>query len=139
VPSSSRYYLVKSKPIQGQHYSRVKKEALKQLQLIEKQTKRRPYIKSRYFSNQKIFTNLFLHHLFDKKPLDRKRRIKLLPCAIELIIKSHHQPITKMNPNRKREKLYRFLGKTHQDQKFAVQIKENQKGNKYFMSVFPLK
>lgn len=134
---SINYFLVKTPPLYGNHYGRIKKQALATLKVIESKTKRRPYIRSKYFAKQKIFTNLFLSHLFDKNTVDRKRRLRFLPCAIELIEKSTYYPEINQNQNKK-EQLYRFYGRTKDKQKFAIQIKETSRKNKYFMSVFPI-
>ncbi len=130
------YFPVKTPPLYGNHYGRIKKQAFTILRRIESKTKRRPYIRSKYFANQKIFTNLFLSHLFDKSIIDRKRRLRFLPCAVELIEKSTCCPVINQNQNKK-EQLYRFYGRTKDKQNFAVQVKENSRENKYFMSVFP--
>lgn len=132
------FFTVKTSPLFSTNYSKIKKQALLIIKDIESRTKRRPYIRSRYFHNQKVFTNLFLSHLFKKNYADRKRRLKFLPCAIELIEKSTIQP----DIRRERithDNLYRFYGKTKGNLKFAVQIKESSRNNKYLISVFPIK
>ena len=96
VQLNFKYYLVKTKPIYGSHYSRVKKEAMKYIREIENTTKRKPYIRSKYFHKEKIFISLFISHLFDKRQKERVRRLKLTPCAIELIKSSKNHPTKKM-------------------------------------------
>ena len=47
------------------------------------------------------------------------------------------KPIEKPNPNGKNELVYRFYGITKDGELYFVQVKQDAKGNKYFMSVFP--
>ena len=66
------------------------------------------------------------------------RRMKYFGCAIELIQKSRFKPISKKNPNKPSETLYRFYGVTADDELFCVQIKEDGKRNqKFLISIFP--
>ncbi len=59
-------------------------------------------------------------------------------AALEVIKNSNIHPEAVENPNKKRELLYRFKGKTKDGILFTVQIKEDKKsGAKYFISVFP--
>ena len=46
------------------------------------------------------------------------------------------KPIEKPNPNGKNELVYRFYGITKDGELYFVQVKQDAKGNKYFMSVF---
>lgn len=106
--------------------------------MIEKQSKRKPYIKSGYFKGQKIFLNQFWEHLDQKNRRDGLRRVRLFRAAIDVIENSTQKPQVKRNPNAPHEYLYRFAGKTPDGEYFYVQIKENRKKKrKYFMSVFP--
>ena len=69
---------------------------------------------------------------------ERVVRMKLLPCAIELLQFSTCEPISKQNPNKPSELLHRFLGVTPENVEFVVQVKEDKRtGEKWFMSVFP--
>lgn len=103
---------------------------------IKKKTKRRPYVRSAYFKKEKIFFDYFREHLFQKNSHDRERRMKFFAAAVELIKKSKHNPILKTNPNKKGEIFYRFVGLTGEKHLFFVQIKEDKKRRKYFMSCF---
>ncbi len=79
----------------------------------------------------------FWPHLNQKSSYDRPRRLRLLPCALELIAHSRFTPqvIRKYN-----ETLYRFSGQTPGGIHFYVQVKEDMKRDqKFFMSVFPAK
>jgi len=131
-----KIYQSKLGKLSGSSYGELIKNARKIYHNIEKQTKRTPYIKSAYFKNQKIFVNLYFDHLNQKSILDRKRRLKYFECGIDLIKKSHFTPDIRQNPNNKSEKLYRFYGATIDNDLFYVQIKENQRGNKFYMSSF---
>jgi len=66
------------------------------------------------------------------------RRLKYLPCALDLIKNNQMPPISKENPNNSKILLHRFFGKTKEGFVFCVQILENKKTDqKHFMSVFP--
>ena len=104
---------------------------------VGRKTKRQPYIRSAYFKNEKIFFTFFWQHLGQKSQTERPKRMRYVPCALDLIQHSKAEPTIKTNPNRK-ETLYRFTGLTPGGELFYVQIKENLKSKrKYFMSVFP--
>ncbi|KKP40607.1 hypothetical protein A2130_03480 [Candidatus Woesebacteria bacterium GWC2_33_12] len=131
------YYQTKSTLLHGSNYKEIKKNSDKLFASLQKQTKRQPYVRSAYFSKQKIFFNLFWIHLFDKPDKIRSERLRFLKCGIELIQKSRNHPESKDNLNNKAEILHRFMGITKNKIKFAVQIKEIKRtGKKYLMSVF---
>jgi len=130
-------YKTKTKKLSGTSYKEVIKKARKVFHQIEKRSKRSAYLKSAYFG-KKIFINLFCEHINQKSPRDRIRRLKLLPCAIELIENSKQKPTSKPNPNKKNEILHRFGGITSMGELFYVQIKEKVKTKRRdFISVFP--
>ena len=120
----------------GRSYNDVERTARKLHRAIERRTKRTPYVKSVYFQNQKVFLNVFWTHLNQKPRADRKRRLKLYALAIDLIENSRVVPLTKDNPNGKNERVHRMAGVSKENEVFYVQIKEDAKGRKYFMSVF---
>jgi len=103
---------------------------------IKKKTKRRPYIRSAYFKKEKIFFDYFREHLFQKLPKERMRRLKYFAAACELIRSSKVGPVEKTESFEKRETLYRFTGLTAEKELFYVQIKEDKRKRKYFMSCF---
>lgn len=130
-------YKTKIKKFGGTSYKEVVKKSRALFHVIEKRSKRNPYLKSFYFKKEKIFLNLFWIHLNQKSPRDRIRRLKFFGCAIDLIENSKNKPTIKPNPNNKNELLYRFGGVTKEGELFYVQIKENLKTKrKDFMSVF---
>ena len=131
-------YRTKAAPLPGTSYADLAPLARALLRSIARRTKRRPYIRSVYFRKDKIFFTHFWAHLAQRSPGQRARRLKYLPCALELVRKSRHEPNSKENPNRQREILHRFAGLTPDGEKFMVQIKEDKKTNrKELMSVFP--
>ena len=89
-----------------------------------KKTRRRAFVRSMYFSKQKIFLDLFWRHLYQKNISNRRRRIRLLEAGLELIRKSKLEPSKIQNPNNSKEYFYKFLGKTKDGYPFCVQIKE---------------
>lgn len=105
---------------------------------IKKKTKRRPYIRSAYFKKEKIFLDYFREHVFQKSPKDRMNRLRYFKASVELVKNSKNDPTIKSNPNKIHETLYKFAGLTAEKEIFFVQIKEDKKGNKYFMSCFGL-
>mgnify|MGYP001583040303 CR=1 FL=1 len=107
---------------------------------IRSKSKRRPYVRSRFFDNEKIFLELFWVHLYDKNKKERISRLQYFLIALDLLKNSRCKPTSKENVNNKSELLHRFYGVTSQGEEFFVQIKENKhSGQKYFMSVFPVK
>ena len=133
-------YKTSKSTLPGSNFREIRKNADKVLQKIRKNTKRKPFIRSKYFKKEKIFLNLFWQHLFGKHQGDRTRRIKYMGCAIDLIKNSVLDPSTKENPNNRSELLHRFSGITKNKDIFHVQIKENKRtGRKDLISIFPEK
>ncbi len=132
-------YRTKAKKFPGTAFRDVHEKAFGFYTEIKKKSKRRTHVRSAYFDRDKIFLDLFWHHLFEKQNWrDRVRRMKFFACAIELIQKSHFEPKTKENPNRGSEILHRFYGITADNELFCVQIKEDKKKNqKFLISAFP--
>lgn len=132
-------YHTKIAKLKGTDYREVLKKALKYYDQIRLSTKRKAYVRSAYFNKNKIFLELFWHHLFSKENrADRTRRMKFLPCAVELIRRSRVPAISKDNPNKSGEILHRFAGLSLEKELFFVQIKEHKKSSmKWFISCFP--
>ncbi|MCD4705130.1 hypothetical protein K8R66_03580 [bacterium] len=135
-----KYYQVKNQPLSGTNYQEIRKKSLNHYHKIKSKSKRKPYIRSAYFKKNKIFLDIFWSHLYERKNfIDLMRRMKLYPCALELIDDSTLEPISKKNPNKSSEILHRFGGITPQKEIFFVQIKENKRsGSKWLISVFPI-
>lgn len=134
-----RAYQVKTRELTGTSYSELIRQARLIFHEIEKQTKRKPYIRSVYFKKEKIFFDFFWDHLKQKGFRERIRRLKFFACAIELIQYSRYKPKILVDPHSKSSNFYRFTGISKEGELFYVQIKENKKTNaKYFMSVFPI-
>lgn len=133
-------YRTRLEKLPGSNFKEVYKKARSIYKKIEKSTKRRPYLRSAYFSKQKVFFSYFWIHLRQKREPERARRLKFFECAIELIKNNRNHPDSMQNPSKRSEMLHRFSGVTKQGELFYVQIKENKKSNhKDFMSVFPAK
>ncbi len=137
----SQLYKCKNGTLPGTSYKELIKQARHEYHLIQNKTPRRiPYVRSAYFTKDKIFINNFWEHLNQKNARDRVRRLKLYTCAIELIRNSKQTPNTLQNPNNSDELLHRFEGLASNGAKFSVQIKEIKKTNrKEFISCFPNK
>lgn len=133
-----RYQVIGASVLPGSNYVTVHSNAKLAYAVIKNRTKRKPYIRSKYFKKQKIFFEFFWAHLSQKSMKEKTKRLRLFACAIELIAKTKKEPTVKINRHRKTEQLYRFYGLTKEKISFCVQIKENLiSKNKYFMSVFP--
>lgn len=132
-----QYWKVKAKVIPGKTFSDVNKIARKIYHALEKKSKRKAYIRSKYFKKQKVFLSFFWDHLSAKRPKDRLRRLKYFECALEVIRDSTLSPTGRTNPNNRYETFFRFLGQTRGGKFFAVQIKQDKKGTFELMSVFP--
>ncbi len=132
-------YQTKSSKLPGTHYLEIYKIAESFYKVIKSKTKRRPYVRSKYFNNEKIFLELFWRHLHEKNLWERQRRLKFFNVAIELLKNSKCEPIMTINLNNKSETLYRFGGITTNREVFVVQLKESKKsGQKWLMSAFPV-
>jgi hypothetical protein len=131
-------YQVKAKKLTGSSYAELEPKARRLYRIEQHRTKRTPYIRSAYFKKDKVFLTHFWNHMAQKRQRDRKRRLRYLPCAIDLIRHSHVEPVSKENPNKRTVILHRFAGITENKEVFYVQITEDKKtGNKYLVSVFP--
>lgn len=123
----------------GSNVHEVGQKALVIYKQIKNRTKRRPYVRSAYFKKEKVFLDLFWSHLYEKNWRDRVRRLRLFAAAIELILHSRYEPVSKENPNKASEILHRFAGMTKENDLFYVQIKENKKtGTKRLISAYPV-
>lgn len=130
-------YNSKIEKIKGSSYSDIIKTARRKFNYIKAKSKRKTYIRSKYFKKDKIFLNIFWVHLNQKNPRDRMRRLKYYDCAIDLIKNTENKPKSIINRNKKSEILHKFAGATKNKELFFVQIKEKKKtGEKHFMSCF---
>ncbi len=137
---SEQIYRSNKECLSGTSYSEVRKAADGFYKSYTSRTKRQPYIRSAYFSKNKVFLAYFWQHLYQKNWHDRARRLKFFAASLDLIKNSKLVPKTTQNPNKKNELLHRFEGRTKDGQMFTVQIKEDKKNDKkFFMSVFPKK
>jgi len=136
-------YQAKSNKLAGSNYKEVRESAMFVFHKIASKTKRKPYVRSAYFrenkKKQKIFFDYFWEHLFQKNPKERMKRLKYFQAALEVIAESRNHPIAEKNHYKKNETLYRFSGLTRDKSLFFVQIKKDEKtGKRYLMSCFPV-
>ena len=134
-----KYYQAKAGKIKGTNFKEMVQKAKKFFTNIQSKSKRKPYLRSKYFNKSKVFLDYFWEHLFGKQNLrDRQRRVQFYEAALELIENTNFAPQSKENPNMRREIMHRFYGVTKEKNPFIVQIKEDKRTNqKYFISVFP--
>ena len=131
-------YKTKANKLQGRTYKDINTQALTLYRQVVTKTKRKPYVRSKYFNKEKIFLETFWQHIWQKNWRDRKRRLKFFPCALELLRNTQIDPVSVQNPNNKSEVLHRFSGITPSKESFVVQVRENKKNNqKWLMSVYP--
>ncbi|HFC76851.1 MAG TPA: hypothetical protein ENJ27_01335 [Candidatus Moranbacteria bacterium] len=133
-------YKTKKSRVSGMSYRNIYLIAREEYRKIKNQTKRKPYVRSKYFNKDKVFMDYFWAHLKQKSWKDRRRRLKFYSCAVELIKENKFDPETREDTTNSNIMLHRFKGVTKNNIEFFVQIKENKKNNqKYFLSVFPKK
>lgn len=134
-------YKTKYRSLTGSSLSEVMKIARREYHVIQKKSPRRiPYIKSKYFTQDKIFINNFWDHLNQKPAKERVRRLKLYCCALDLLRNTKYTPVTIYTGLDKNTALHRFYGQTIAGTLYCVQVKENKRNNrKEFISVFPVK
>jgi len=132
-------YKSKYSKLSGSSLEEVIKLARREYHIIQKRTPRRvPYIRSRYFTKDKIFINNFWDHLKQKRIIDQTRKLKLYLCAIDLLRNSSYPPDTIYKKDDLNNILHRFYGQTTSGEYFCVQVKLNKRNNrKDFISVFP--
>ena len=132
------YFHSKQSKLTGSNYKEIEKQAIEIFRTIKSKTKRTPYVRSKYFKKEKIFLNLFWSHLYQKHEKDRVRRLKFYACSLDLIQNSTVTPETRENFSKKDELLHRFFGRSKNNEKFVVQIKENKRTHrKDFISIYP--
>ncbi|MDR0956220.1 MAG: hypothetical protein LBM73_03780 [Candidatus Nomurabacteria bacterium] len=131
-----KYYKSSLNRISGAGYDDRQKKALAIYDVIKRSTHRKPYIRSKIFSGDKIFLDNFWPHFYQKRRPDRDRRIVFYAAALDLLSHSTLKPITKAGRVRG-EKYHKLFGITANRYKFVVQVRENPRGGKYLMSIFP--
>lgn len=92
VKPTAYCYNCKSRLIPGHNFKEISKIAWRIYNGLNPKSKRRPHVKSAYFS-EKIFLDNFWPHLKQKSPSDQIRRLRYFECALELIQKSKGKPI----------------------------------------------
>ena len=133
-------YNTKYPQLSGSSYSEVLKRARQEYNFIAHSTKRQPYIKSKYFSGEKVFFAVFWTHLMDKNQKNRTKRLRFYKAALDLLRNSQINPDTITSAEDQRMLLYRFYGITKDGSYFCVQVKEDiRTKRKDFMSVFDRK
>lgn len=131
-------YHCKERPLSSHRYADLLAEARMIFRSLEKRTKRRPYVRSTFFHKDKIFFDYFWKHLQQKIPAERARRLRFLPCALELLRHSVQHPLTIKPESDSHVLLHRFAGQTRSGEYFYVQIKHDlRSGKKQLLSIFP--
>ncbi|HMR73240.1 MAG TPA: hypothetical protein PKD68_04505, partial [Candidatus Saccharibacteria bacterium] len=63
----------------GSSYDEVVAHARKVFNEVRRRTKRQPYVRSKYFKNDKIFLSVFWDHIMQKHQKERRKRLKSRP------------------------------------------------------------
>ncbi len=135
----ARVFHCHSSPLSGHKYVDIMPQTRRIFRSLQKQTKRRPYIRSSYFKKDKIFFDYFWIHLNQKHAHERARRLKYFPCALELLRVSRLPPTTFVNIDIPGAIHHRFIGSAPDKSQFAVIIKQDcSSGRKFLLSLFPL-
>ncbi|MDR1300672.1 MAG: hypothetical protein LBK50_03110 [Candidatus Nomurabacteria bacterium] len=138
--SKINYYQSKFDEIRGSNDKEVYFEArIIFNKYVNKNKRRQPYVRSKYFGGQKVFLSMFWKHLNQKSEKTRRQRIVFIKCAFDLIINSNTKPLFSDKHNGRKGEYYKFQGMTRSGKKFAVQIKRDNNQNRLFMSCYPLK
>lgn len=136
--SSSKIFKSKYSTFPGTSHDEVIRRAHREHNAIKRRTKRQPYVRSRYFSKDKIFLNIFWNHLVQKRRGEQTARARYYLCAIDLLRNTSFDPDSIFGYEKPNEILHRFSGTTKAGDLFYVQVRQNKKtGRKDFMSVFP--
>jgi hypothetical protein len=132
-------YRSKYGELSGTSYPEVMAAARREYHLTQKRTPRRvPYVRSRYFTKDKVFLNAFWDHLKQKHPSEQTKRLKFYLAALDLLRNTTYESDSVIEKNNPEVFLHRFSGQTQDGQYFYVQVKDNRRsGRKDFMSVFP--
>lgn len=131
-------YKCKISAFYSSSYARVKKQAKNFFNSKTAHSRRSAYVRAPAWKKQKVFLGVFWSHLFDKKPAERMVRLRLLPCALEVLENSTYPFVTKTEPGNPNIFLHRLYGQTPAGQVFALQVKEySNKQKLYFVSCFP--
>ncbi len=135
----TRLFHCQSSPLTGHKYADIMPQARRMFRIIQKHTKRRPYVRSAYFKKDKIFFDYFWIHLNQKHAHDRARRLRFFPCAIELLRNSRQAPKTFFEAYDKDSIRHQFIGVTNDGTTFSVVVKQDRSsGKKQLLSVFPM-
>lgn len=118
------FYQSKCRQLAGTDYSEVTKNARKEYAKVQKLTKRQPYVRSKYFSKDKVFITIFWNHLVQKRKGEQIVRAKLLLAAFDLLRNTTCEPESLFENG---DALHRFYGKTADGIEFAVQVKHDLK------------
>lgn len=79
-------YRSKYSQLRGTSYAEVISVARAEYHTVQKRTPRRiPYVKSKYYTKDKVFINTFWDHLNQKSKTGRVRRLKLYACGLDLL------------------------------------------------------
>lgn len=133
-----RAYQCKAKPISGRRFVDVIPQARKLLRTVQKKTKRRAYIRSAYFHKDKIFFDFFWQHMLAKSAVDRARRLKYLPCALELLRSSRCDPLSFIDEYQPGIIKHEFKGRSPDGMNFSVIVQEDRKTNKkQLLTLYP--
>lgn len=131
-------YRCKAAPLRGHRFVDIMPQVRKEFRTLQKRTKRRPHVRSDYFKKNKIFFDYFWQHMQRKSVVDRARRLKYFPCALEVLRKSRHNPTTFVDINQPDIIKHEFVAIAPDGVRFSVIIQEDRKTDKkQLLSLYP--
>lgn len=135
----ARLFRCRSRPLTGHKYADIMPQIRQIFRALQRQTKRRTYVRSAFFKKDKIFFDYFWIHINQKLKHDRTRRLRFFACALELLRVSKNPPRTFIKKELPNVIYHEFLGQARDGSRFAVIIKQHRdSGKKYLLSLFPL-
>lgn len=108
-----KIYQSKYGQLPGTSYQEVIKAAHYHHEKLQKRNpRRRVYVRSKYFKQDKVFLTLFWPHLLQKRKGDQMRRAKLYLCALDLLRNYNDMSGAIIERGHPESVLLRFKGRT---------------------------
>lgn len=133
-----RLFSCKTQPLKGHRFVEIMPQARQAFRALQRKTKRRPHVRSAYFNKDKIFFDFFWHHMQRKSVVDRARRLKYFPCALEVLRQSRQDPGTFVDKYQPNVIKHEFQGKAPDGMTFSIIVQQDRKkGEKQLLSIYP--
>jgi hypothetical protein len=86
------HYKSRYASLSGSHSRELYQKAHAAQRALMKSSRRKAYVRSKFFKLQKVFLDTFWIHLSQKNSGERRRRIAFFVCALDLIKNTTNQP-----------------------------------------------